>query len=188
MRKILLSTYIVALSYSCFAQQLSNSFKQDTSTGIKDYGNHLIFTYNSHVLLKKNGETYRPQCFELQLPKNLKYWEGINSSNFGFYYRKNQVLFITTNIFKNKEEVDSIYVPSKNELEEMIKNNFYTSGNVNWDIRMIKIIDRRKNLLIKKRGITILLLNIYKKDFEDFYKSALSFRVFHHSDEKEHSR
>ena len=174
---ILIST--VALLFSCSSQKKVSLYFEDKSCNIKEFENHLLFKYKANNFMTRDKDRFKPISFEIQLPKKVKFWEVINSTYFGFYYKQNQVILITTTaIYKNglnlnglyispKNQIDSIYIPSKHSIEKMICD-FETSGHKKWDIKKIRIIQNKKNLVLRKENTIILLLNIEENRFEDY--------------------
>ncbi|MFZ4412473.1 MAG: hypothetical protein ACOYOV_05255 [Bacteroidales bacterium] len=179
MKQFIIFISIVALLFSCSAQKKVSLNFEDKSCNIKEFENHLLFKYKTNNFITRDKEKFKPISFEIQLPKKVKFWEVINSTNFGFYYKQNQVILITTTaIDKNgfnldgiyispENQIDSIYIPSKHSIEKMICD-FETSGYKKWDIKKIRIIKNRKNLVVRKENITILLLNIEENCLEDY--------------------
>lgn len=175
MKRFVILASIVAFVYSCSIQKGISLSSEDKSYDIREYSNYLLFKNKSKILLSRDKERFCPINFEIQLPKRIKSWEAINSTNFGFYYSHNQVIFISTNPFYTKEPtIDSVFVPSKNEIKKMIAN-FETSGYNKRDIKKIGIVKNRKNIVMKKGNTTILLLNIKNTRFDGYYRLVRSY-------------
>lgn len=176
MKRFVILASIVAFLCSCSIHKSVYLNSEDKSYNIREYSNYLLFQHKSKTVLSKDKERFWPISFEIQLPKRVKSWEAINSTNFGFYYRHNQVVFISTNPFYAKEPtIDSVFIPSKKEIEKMV-DNFETSGHKKWDIKKIGVIKNRKNIVMRKDNTTILLLNIRNNDFEAYYRLVRSYR------------
>ena len=175
MKRFVILASIVAFVCSCSIQKGVSLHSENKSYDIREYSNYLLFKHKSKIVLSKDKERFWPIGFKIQLPKRVKYWEAINSTNFGFYYRHNQVIFISTNSFYTKEPtIDSIFIPSKNEIEKIV-DNLETSGHKKWDIKKMGIIKNRKNIVMKKGNTTILLLNIKNTRFDDYYSLVGSY-------------
>jgi len=152
-------------------------FKQEIFIENKDTCVFLKFipniTYN-----KGDNEIYKPKPFEINLPKKIKYWEAITSSNFGFYYKSKQVIFINTDLenCSNNKSDSIIYTPSEKEIETLITTTFETSRKKRRNIKEIPLLKRRKNQIIKKQEITILLYNIKNKNFNQYLDLVKTFK------------
>lgn len=188
MKQFIILISIVFLLFSCSTHKINSQYFEDKSCNIKEFENHLLFKYKTNILMTRDKERFKPISFEIQLPKKVKFWEVINSTKFGFYYKRNQVILITTTaIDKNgfnmdglcissKNQIDSIYIPSKHSIDKMICD-FETSGHKKWDIKKIGRIQNRKNIVVKKENTTILLLNIEENSFEDYYHFIQSYTI-----------
>lgn len=176
MIRYFITAHLVIFTFICSAQNMNFLTYKDTSTCLKEYENFLHFKYESNILLKKDNEAYEPIAFEIDLPKKLKYWEVINSSSFGFYYSHKQVIFISTNIFKNTIDRDTVYTPTRNEIAEIIDKFFYTSGHPKWDIKNIEIMGSRENLILKEGSAIILMFNVKDSLFKDYYRFVQSYK------------
>lgn len=166
---------MLALLCSCYTEKKIALHFEDKSCNIAEFKNHLLFKYKASIFISKDKERFSPINFEIQLPKKVQFWEAVNGTNFGFYYKHNQVIFISTIPISTKEvSIDSVFIPSKNDIEKMV-NNLETSGHKKWDIRKIRIMKSRKNIVIKKGNTTIFLLNIKEAYFEAYYHLVQSY-------------
>jgi hypothetical protein len=163
------------LLLSCSPSKLETSKKDDNPTYFEEFNDYLLFTFRTHIVVKKDLEIHEPTLFDIELPKKIGYWEVINSSNFGFYYKQDQVIFINTLSSKGLVKSDTVYVPLKDEIETLINDNFTTSGNHKWDIKEIPIIPGRKNLLIIRGETNIFLFNIKENNFDSYLNLAKSY-------------
>ena len=67
---------------------------QDNPVCLKEFNDHLLFRFKSEIDLHLDNEVYKPISLSVELPDKIKYWEITNNSNFGFYYKSDQVIFI----------------------------------------------------------------------------------------------
>ncbi|MCT4637072.1 MAG: hypothetical protein N4A72_05145 [Bacteroidales bacterium] len=149
---------------------LNNSIlnAQDNPVCLREFNDYLLFRFKSEIDIYLDNEVYKPIPLSVELPDKIKYWEITNSSNFGFYYKSDQVIFISTDIYDKREKKDTSYIPSKMIVEDLITNEFKTSLHKRWNINSIKIKDNRNHFLVKRGGTIILLLNIKDKNMESY--------------------
>jgi hypothetical protein len=138
------------------------------------YPDSNILFYKTNVGLTSDMEKKYPKAFKVKLPKGLKFYELSNSTDFIFYYNKRQAVVI--NIDADYKEItgDSVYFPTKAELDNFILYNTSTS-NHNYNIKEIPMKSMGKQVFIKKGAATILLYNIEPKNYDLFFKYVNSF-------------
>lgn len=143
------------------------------NSGLISYDNYNLFLYDSNVTYLKDQEVTKPAHFEVRLPKKLKYFVGHNSSDFGFYYYDNQVIFIKTDF--NKPNARTMYEPSKEELDHIVQSVLVTS-NDKFDIKEITVSPSNKNMIIIKGNSLILLYNIEKNNIDKYISLVSTFK------------
>ncbi len=150
-------------------------FKQEIYIENKD--TCIFFKFIPNITYTRDNEIYKPKSFEINLPKKIKFWEAINSSNFGIYYKSKQVIFINTDLENcSNNKSDSIYTPSEKEIEYLITTIFETSREKRRDIKEIPFLKCRKHQIIKRQRITILLYNIKNKNYDNYLKLIKTFK------------
>lgn len=132
------------------------------------YPDSNLLIYKSKVVLTSDAEKIYPKSFKVKLPKKLKYYELFGSSDFALYYDKGQVIFIKVDLENKKPAQDTVYTPSKEQLNEFIQFKIST-GNGKYDIKEIPFHAERKNVIIEKGSAVILLYNIYEENYDLFF-------------------
>jgi hypothetical protein len=140
------------------------------------YSDYNIFRYQSNVAMTRDTEKIYPKHFEVRLPKNIVHWEINNITDFGFYYDHGQVVFIKLKLENAMSKPDSIYTPSRDELTKLIEEGLSTSGNKRYDIKGMKSLTERKNLIVDKGNALIILYNIKADALDDFSKEIKEFK------------
>jgi hypothetical protein len=87
--------------------------KQSLYPIIKVYADKLSLTYKSNIKAGLDTITLTPTSFQVFLPKKLQYYDIENSSDFGFYYTEDEVIFIRTYYDKKRDVQDTIYTPQR---------------------------------------------------------------------------
>lgn len=139
------------------------------------YPDSNVFRYQSNVVLTRDTEKIYPKFFEVKLPKKIRYYEFIGSTDFSFYYDKGQTIFIEVNLEKNKISQDTVYNPSRDQLDEFIESTAQT-GNEKYNLKAIPFNGNRKHLVMQRGNATILLYNVEDKNFDLFYEYISKFR------------
>lgn len=137
------------------------------------YRDKNILIYRPTVGLRSDSEVSMPSSFQVNLPKGMKFYEFIEPTDFVIYYRKQQVFYVRIDTDSNSN-VDTVYSPDKDELEDFVENKL-SFHNYKYDIQKIKLIKSRKNVIVKRGRANILLYNVTQAQFDDFLKSAQSF-------------
>ena len=140
---------------------------------LKFYTDSNFFTFKTNLVLTRDTEKIYPKFFEVALPKKMKYYEFINSTDFSFYYDKGQVVFIKIELEKVSNK-DTTYTPTKEKLEEFIQS-LSTNGN-KYDIKKIILSKGRRNTILNKGEATILLYNIVEDNYNQFFTYLSSLR------------
>jgi len=71
---------------------------------------------------------------------------------------------------------DSIYIPQENQIK-LIINDIGPSKDKKWDVTNIKMITNRQNMIRYKRGVSILLFNIKKENFQNYKEIVQSIEI-----------
>lgn len=150
----------------------STSIEQGT---LKFYTDSNLFTYRTNIVATRDKEKVYPKFFEIKLPKKIKYYEFINSTDFGFYYDKGQVIFIKMELEPTAQTKDTTYTPSQRELEELIQSVLKTNGG-KYDIKKIPAHKERRNVILIKGDATILLYNMADDNYKEFFDNVSSFK------------
>lgn len=169
--KTFLTLLLWTTSYVALSQQKADKTHYPKIEALSD---RILFTYKSEA--KPTMDTYQvdPIEFYIYLPKDLKFYDIESSSDFGFYFSKNQVIFIKTRFYNADKSRDSVYVPSFQEVEKLIDREFLTDENEKYNIKKIPFDRRRKNFLIRKTGVTILVFNVLNKNKSKYVEFAKS--------------
>src|SRR5438477_11918240 len=80
-------------------------------SSLKFYTDSNLFTFKTNIVTTRDTEKIYPKFFEVALPKKIRYYEFINSSDFGFYYDKGQVIFIKIELEPKMRSQDTTYNP-----------------------------------------------------------------------------
>lgn len=144
---------------------------------IEHFEEYSSFYFRPNISYAKDVEKYKPIGFTCAIPKGLKYSEIVNGSHFGFYYNAKQTIFIDTDLFKRREDIDTCFALSFSEIEHLVQDVFETGHNKKWDINTIRIKKDRKHCLISKGRTYILLLNIKKRNLNKFFNLMESFEI-----------
>lgn len=142
---------------------------------LKFYSDSNLFAYKTNIIATRDKEMIYPKYFEVTLPKKIKYYEFINSTDFGFYYEKGQVIFIKIELDSKIQSKDTTYIPSTEKLDEFIQLVIKTNGK-KLDIKKITASKGRRNFIIIKGDATILLYNITNDNLKQFLDDLSSFK------------
>lgn len=134
------------------------------------------FEYQSNVLLTKDAENIVPKHFEINLPKDIKYYEIISSSNFAFYYGNDQVVFLKIDLESTKLRSDSIFDATDIEVRRFIEYEIITSRKERYDIKEIPINRSRVTKFIRRDCAMIFLYNIKVDNYEMFLEHVKTFK------------
>lgn len=143
--------------------------------GLKFYPDSNLFIFKSNVIATRDKEKIYPKSFQVLLPKKIKFYEFVNSSDFGFYYEKGQVIFIKIELEPGVKSQDTTCSPSIEKAVELIQSDFNTGGNKN-DIKTVAYYKGRRNALLIKGDATILLYNIVDGNYNSFFNYVNSFK------------
>lgn len=141
----------------------------------KFYTDSNLFIFKTNVILTRDKEEVHPKFFEVTLPKKIKYYEFINSSDFGFYYDKGQVVFIKIELEPKIKNKDTTYSPSAEKLKEFIQSGLKTGG-AKYDIKKIPVYTGRRNVILIRGDAMILLYNITDNNYSQFLDYLNRFR------------
>jgi hypothetical protein len=132
-----------------------------------------LFEYINDIDLVADKEVLKPTKFKLDLPKDLIYFEMPNMSSFFFYYRDSQCIYINIdNYLKNDLINDTLYIPSKSEIEQLIDKS--PNGKFKCNLRANEYVVDRDFYRLNRGKITILLYNIKHRNFDMYLKSIQS--------------
>lgn len=141
---------------------------------LKFYTDSNLFTYRTNIIATRDKEKIYPKFFEVTLPKKMKYYEFINSTDFGFYYDKGQVIFIKIELEPTAQVKDTTYIPSQEKLEEFIQS--LKANDHKYDIKKIPVYKERRNAVLNKGDATILLYNVVDDNYKQFFDDVSSFK------------
>lgn len=130
-----------------------------------------IFRYKTNIILTRDTEKIYPKSFELILPKKMRFYEIMGSTDFSFYYDKKQVISMKIDLEKKEEGKDSIYSDIALDQVEKFINTVMTGGG-GFDLKKIKPVPGRKHVLLQKSHATILLYNILPGNIETYTRKA----------------
>lgn len=139
------------------------------------YPDSNILIYRSNVGLSMDTMVLKPKPFYAKLPKDLVWSSMTNSQSFVFNYPRQQVVSIYIDLAFSTSVKDTTYVPHEAEMYDLI-NRSTLSYNKKYDIRKIRFIPRRKQLVIKKGAATILLYDITSEKFSTVSEYLKEFR------------
>lgn len=165
---------------SC-AKHYLDAIEKDTKEPVKNnffeiYSEYNIFRYQNNVGMTRDTEKINPRHFEVRLPKNIRYWEINNITDFGFYYDHDQVVFVKLKLKNAISKPDSIYTPSNNQLSKLIGEQLLTSGNKKYNIKEVNLLPKRENLIVDKGDALLILYNIEAKHLNTFSKDIKEFK------------
>ncbi|RXK85385.1 hypothetical protein [Filimonas effusa] len=138
------------------------------------YPDSNIFKYESNIALSRDEEKILPKAFKVKLPKGMISYEIIGSTDFCFFYEKKQVVYIKIDL-ENKAFVNNesfIYTSKLDEVERLVQSKLVLGEN-KYDITKVRLIKDRKQLIMKKTGVSILLYNI-KPDKLSLFRDYVS--------------
>lgn len=143
---------------------------------LKFYSDSNVLEYKSSVGLTRDTESVYPKSFRVKLPKNIKYYEFVGSSDFSFYYDKSQVVLIKIDLENKKSIPDTSYVPSEVELDRFIQQSS-SSNHKKYSIKEMSGLSDRINKIITKGDADILLYNVTQEN-ESIFSAYLNSLVF----------
>lgn len=140
------------------------------------YPDSNLFLYKSNVALNRDIEKIYPKSFKITLPKDLKYYEVVGSTEFVFYYANNQAVMVKVDLDRKSSAIKNYlsYVPNDQEIEQIVQSKL-ASAQSKYDIKKIRIPAKNKQYVVKEKGVFLLLYNIQPKNYDIFVKSLKSF-------------
>jgi hypothetical protein len=172
---ILLLVLFQASSCNHYIDKVTRERKMQIMQGsMTFYPDSNILIYRSAVGLRMDSEILKSKPFYTKLPKGLKWYSIENSQSFVFYYSHQQVVIINIDLSNKAFMRDTVYEPTKVELNNFINSG--TSDHGKYDIRKIEFDPQRKRRVIKKEAATILLYNITSENFNEFCEYLGGFR------------
>jgi len=166
---------VLIVVYSCSCNNDFARSSQVAGNNFKASNKDLIYTYDSNIQLTRDNETIIPKHFCIRVPSDIKYYESINSSDFGFYYSGKQIIFIKIDLENKMPVADTIYQPTREQILEVLAHA-QTSNNRSHSLNKIQILDNRKHMIMQRGAATILLVNIYPKKFDSFLEGIQQFQ------------
>ncbi len=136
---------------------------------------YLQFSFHNPIVYKADYDTIYPIPFIIKLPLGLKAFGYVGSHDFIFYYKNKQSVYIRVDILKKTNLKDSVFTTTIYERDSIVEWPNINLGEISE--RKIQLSKNRKNLVIHKDNTTILLFNIKRKNFDKFYKNAMSFEI-----------
>ncbi|MDR1847687.1 MAG: hypothetical protein LBR17_06175 [Bacteroidales bacterium] len=180
MKKILLLLSITSISFFAIGQ-IDNKSKTDTlyyNYSLDTLDNYYVFKYFCKLIGAAENTKWIPMHFEIRLPKTFKEITGAGEY-FVFLFRQNQDLIMYYKYEDYNDSVvlnlDTVYEPTKKELESIFCNLSFEGKNYYYE--KIKISKKRKNFIIKRKGVTFILYNIKNKNVDMFMKAIDSFKI-----------
>lgn len=135
------------------------------------YTDSNVLVYKSNVSLKRDAEIIYPKHFIIKLPKKIRFYEIINSTDFVFYYDKNQVVLLNIDLNGKEANVDTSYSPNISQINDFIQDKMFTATR-SFDVKKIPAGSNRKQMILIKGAATILLYNIQPKNIDLFYQDV----------------
>jgi len=131
-----------------------------------------IFRYKTNIILTRDTEKIYPKGFEVVLPKKMRFYEIMGSTDFSFYYDNKQVISMKIDPEKEWGEKDSIYSDIALGQVEKFINTVMTGGD-KFDLKRIHPIPGRKHILLQKGHATILLYNILPTNIGAYTRNVM---------------
>lgn len=130
-----------------------------------------IFKYKTDVILTRDTEKIYPKSFEMVLPKKMRFYEIMGSTDFSFYYNHKQVICMKINLEKKEPVKDSVYTSiALGQIEKFVST--IRTGSDKFDLQKIDPIPGRKHVILQKSYATILLYNILPGNIETYTQKA----------------
>jgi hypothetical protein len=151
----------------------------DNNWNLKKNDNSYTFRYNGYIYIQLDKEIYKPIAFEIELPKDMKWFEIEDTNIFRFYYKKKQFILVKT-ILQDKEKsiTDTTYIPTKEKILDLICSKTEKFSKHYKKIEKIVNKNKYKGALLRIiNGNEILLLNINDEDLHDFYSKIQTFTI-----------
>ncbi len=134
------------------------------------------------------GYIYMPANYEVYLPNKPSDIDGIHREVW-IKYDSNQYILIYYNNLNYRDTIglkDSIYIPSKDELEEILDNHYsykFFEEFMPTELGSVGYVNSNQNpesLLIVKGYINILLFSIKKENIDYFAECANTLKITKH--------
>lgn len=159
---------MILLCSSCSYMDYNVRMKKgDFDSYFTYYSDSIIFNYARDIIYRMDSEYLYPIPFSLTLPSGITDYYYVNSSEFVFYYKSDQLIYIIVDL-KNPQKNEQVqYQPSKTQIDSLLSTSDPEAGKI-YDIQVD--MKKRKNLIIEKDSFTILFCNIKAKNYDDFLK------------------
>jgi hypothetical protein len=171
--------YLFLICAICSCKSYVDS-KINTTTTIRqghfDYNlDYNMLIYRSNVISTRDQEKLYPKAFEVLIPKKIRYYKIIDSSDFLFCLDKKQYIYINIDLGKNnKVKNDTSYTIIKEDFKDLIISKF--AGMRKIDINKFKSLSDRKHIILEKGGAKIWLYNIIPSNFNQYYAYLNNFK------------
>ena len=149
--------------------------------------NYLEVHFITSVGARADNEVFDHMNFEIKLPPQMEYYAFSHGCEgfFKFFYKRDESIFIITPLLPSVLPEDTIYEPTIDEVDKVIYHfllSDYEESPKNRKI--VRKLDNlksmkkdRRNLVIVKNGITILLFNIKKENLQQYQELVSSVKL-----------
>ena len=174
---IILPLIILLLSCNRYIDRSTGNNISVQQGHLNFYADSNVLVYKSNIGLTRDTEKVYPKAFKVKLPKKIKYYEFVGSTDFAFYYDNGQVVLIKVNLESPSLLQDTSYIPAEAELNRFIQLSSTGDNHRKYNAKEIASRADRINKVIAKGDATILLYNIVKKNENLFsnYLNSFSF-------------
>lgn len=129
------------------------------------YDDSIVFSYKRDITYKSDEELIYPIPFTITLPAGIVDYYYVNSQEFVFYYKYDQLIYIRIDLRHPDKRNQTQYYPTKVEVDSILFLSDTEAGKI-YDLQVDLI--KRRNLIIEKDNFTILLCNLKKRNFVSF--------------------
>jgi hypothetical protein len=136
------------------------------------------FKYRERVGFRAEEEVYLPINFDIKLPNGILDWNASYFSNFVFVYDDDQVIFLSTDIFKERPTADTAYSMDCSSVYHILESDFTKFTNEQYNNYQYLIDNERVNFVIYKNRSVILLFNIKDENFDKFKELVISYEEY----------
>ena len=174
------------ISFMSFDKAYGQNIEYDngrTSFHYKE-AHYAEFRYETSLIGVADSQEFYFMNFEVKLPLLLD--DLICTTNiFRFFYKHNESIFISTPYLNSVLPEDAIYEPTFIEVFGLINSLLVNDeGDIPQSTKILRKFDRlesmkknRRNLVIVKNGITIVLFNIKKENLQQYQELVLSVKL-----------
>lgn len=167
----ILSVLIITILNSCNPKSIDAVSKNasflvtsDDLTIFKDYN---LFTFRTTHRITLDTFVIYPKQFTVKLPKKLLRYSISGMSDFVFYYKNDQVIYLQVELYKTLPDKQRIYTPNRDSLHYEAPD-FPVPGEGKHDVRKIKPNKDSVDRIIDKGNFRIILYNIRDENIDKF--------------------